>query len=62
VRSLITFCAALAVDAIRTGCGYIQIASMYEIINEFDEPAGSDKSYARLMCWGLFFGQTVEGE
>ena len=35
---------------------------MYEIINTFNQPYGSDKSYARLMCWGLFFGQTVEGE
>ena len=33
---------------------------MHEIINTFNEPAGSDKSYARLMCWGLFLGQAVE--
>ena len=34
---------------------------MHEIIDTFAEPPGSDKSYARLVCWGLFVGQTVEG-
>ena len=53
---------ALILDAVRTGFSYLQIASMYEIIQTFNQPPGSDKSYARLMCWGLFFGQTVEGE
>ncbi|ORX40310.1 hypothetical protein BD324DRAFT_607321 [Kockovaella imperatae] len=51
---------SLILDGIRTAFSYVQIASMHEIINTFQEPAGSDKSYARLMCWGLFLGQTIE--
>jgi len=53
---------ALLLDAFKTSVAYLQIVSMHEIINTFYQPPGSDKAYARLMCWGLFFGQTVDGE
>lgn len=35
---------------------------MHEIIETFKQPPGADKSYAYLMCWGLFLGQAIEGE
>nr|XP_018262736.1 uncharacterized protein I303_04216 [Kwoniella dejecticola CBS 10117]OBR84894.1 hypothetical protein I303_04216 [Kwoniella dejecticola CBS 10117] len=53
---LITF----VLEAIRNLISFIQIAAVHEIIESFKEPEGSDKSYAYLMCWGLFAGQAFE--
>ncbi|ODN72751.1 hypothetical protein L202_08188 [Cryptococcus amylolentus CBS 6039] len=46
-------------ETTRNIISFVQIAAMHEIIQSFNEPSGSDKSYTYLMCWGLFFGQTV---
>jgi hypothetical protein len=53
--------AAFCVETIVTLFGYLQIYSMHEIILAFDRAPeeGHDRAYARLMCWGLFVGQTV---
>ncbi|WVR06775.1 hypothetical protein IAU60_003810 [Kwoniella sp. DSM 27419] len=51
---------SLTLEIFKTGIGFIQLAAMREIIESFKQPPGSDKSYARLMCWGLLFGQSVE--
>nr|XP_019007523.1 uncharacterized protein I206_07785 [Kwoniella pini CBS 10737]OCF46304.1 hypothetical protein I206_07785 [Kwoniella pini CBS 10737] len=53
---LITF----ILEIIRNLISFIQIAAMHEIIESFKDPKGSDKSYAYLMCWGLFAGQAFE--
>jgi len=51
--------AALMTESLWTCFSYLQVWSMHEIISTFDSP-GSDMAYARLMCWGLFIGQSAE--
>lgn len=53
---------AFCVETIVTCFSYLQIYSMHEIIAVFDKPQpdDGDRAYARLMCWGLFIGQTTE--
>ncbi|ODO08343.1 ATP-dependent bile acid transporter [Cryptococcus wingfieldii CBS 7118] len=50
---------SFALETTRNLISFIQIAAMHEIIDSFNQPAGSDKSYAYLMCWALFFGQVI---
>ncbi|WWD17007.1 hypothetical protein CI109_101443 [Kwoniella shandongensis] len=45
---------------IRNIFSFAQIAAIHEIIQSFQDPSGSDKSYAYLMCWAMLFGQMVE--
>ncbi|ODO08357.1 ATP-dependent bile acid transporter [Cryptococcus wingfieldii CBS 7118] len=58
----LTVMVSFILETTRNIISFVQIAAMHEIILSFNEPSGSDKSYAYLMCWGLFFGQTVNGE
>ncbi|ORY26307.1 P-loop containing nucleoside triphosphate hydrolase protein [Naematelia encephala] len=51
---------SLILEVIKTAFSYLQVVAQHEIIQSFSQPQGSDKSYAYLMCWGLFFGQAVE--
>ncbi|TYJ53022.1 hypothetical protein B9479_006351 [Cryptococcus floricola] len=51
---------SFALETTRNLISFIQIAALHEIIDSFNQPAGSDKSYAYLMCWALFFGQVVD--
>ncbi|WVQ99735.1 hypothetical protein IAU59_006877 [Kwoniella sp. CBS 9459] len=51
---------SFALETIRNLISFVQIAAMREIIDSFQAPPGSDKSYPYLMCWGLLFGQSVE--
>lgn len=52
---------AFCVETTVTCFSYLQIYSMHEIISSFDDPSSeSDRAYARLMCWGLFVGQSTE--
>jgi hypothetical protein len=46
-------------ESLWTCFSYLQVWSMHEIISTFDDP-DSDMAYARLMCWGLFVGQSAE--
>lgn len=50
---------ALVTESLWTCFSYLQVWSMHEIISTFDNP-DSDMAYARLMCWGLFVGQSAE--
>ncbi|KAK8864683.1 hypothetical protein IAR55_001935 [Kwoniella newhampshirensis] len=47
-------------EMFRNLVSFVQIGAMHEIIQSFNQPPGSDKSHAYLMCWGLLFGQSVE--
>ncbi|ODN97956.1 hypothetical protein I350_07593 [Cryptococcus amylolentus CBS 6273] len=55
----LTVMVSFILETTRNIISFVQIAAMHEIIQSFNEPSGSDKSYTYLMCWGLFFGQTV---
>jgi hypothetical protein len=50
---------ALLVETMNTLFSYIKIIAMREIIGTFDHP-DEDKSYAYLMCWGLFVGECLD--
>ncbi|WVO18186.1 hypothetical protein L204_105890 [Cryptococcus depauperatus] len=47
-------------EVIRNFVSFLQIAALHEVLQSFNQPYGSDKSYAYLMCWGMFAGQAVE--
>ncbi|WVQ77878.1 hypothetical protein IAR50_007581 [Cryptococcus sp. DSM 104548] len=51
---------SFVLETTRNIISFVQIAAMHEIIDSFNQPAGSEKSYAYLMCWGLFFGQIMD--
>ncbi|ORX34322.1 hypothetical protein BD324DRAFT_637552 [Kockovaella imperatae] len=51
---------ALLLDALRTVASFVQIYSMHEIIDSFQNSAEHDRKYKQLMCVGLFLGSTAE--
>ncbi|OXB35182.1 ATP-dependent bile acid transporter [Cryptococcus neoformans] len=51
---------SFVLETTRNLISFIQIAALHEIIQSFKQSPGEDKSYAYLMCWAMFFGQTVE--
>ena len=40
--------------------GFLQIVSLYEIINSVGDTSNPSKAYPYLMCCGLFLGQLSE--
>ncbi|KIY31831.1 hypothetical protein I305_05795 [Cryptococcus gattii E566] len=51
---------SFVLETTRNLISFIPIAALHEIIQSFNQIPGEGKSYAYLMCWAMFFGQTVE--
>lgn len=51
---------AFVLETTRNLISFIPIAALHEIIQSFNQIPREGKSYAYLMCWAMFFGQTVE--
>ncbi|WVQ79444.1 hypothetical protein IAT38_001542 [Cryptococcus sp. DSM 104549] len=51
---------SLVLEVTRNVISFLQIAALYEVIQSFNQPAGSDKSYACLMCWAMFLGEAAD--
>ncbi|EIW65943.1 hypothetical protein TREMEDRAFT_35758 [Tremella mesenterica DSM 1558] len=51
---------SLFLETLKTSVSFLSVVATHEIIQSFNQPFGSDKSYAYLMCWLLAAGQAVE--
>ncbi|KAE8539170.1 hypothetical protein D1P53_004260 [Cryptococcus gattii VGV] len=51
---------SFVLETTRNLISFIPIAALHEIIQSFNQIPGEGKSYAYVMCWAMFFGQTVE--
>ena len=52
--------AAWCIETIVVFFSFVQVASMYEIIDSYDRPQEDDSGFLYLMCAGLFVGQTAD--
>lgn len=49
---------AFALETLNTVVSFISVTALHELIASFGQT--EDNSYAYLMCWGMFLGQSVE--
>jgi hypothetical protein len=54
--------ADVVIEAIPRFLGLLQLFALRELIDSFNQPIGSNKDYAYLMCGAMLAGQAFEGE